>query len=365
VYESWSFGDGLYQPAVLSNDSVRVTRVSQWSVPIAVAIPLSSTWLLDVSGAYSSGEVSLSRPDTALGTRSYALSGLSDVRLRATGRIVGDNVVLTVGVNAPTGQTTLDAEEVSALRALAAPALALQTPAIGTGFGGTTGVVLARQVVGWAWALGLSYEMRGTYAPISAFVAGAPEPDFNPGDAVHVSLGSDGRIGQHGMTVALTADLYGKDRLSGSDLGDGGAAVVQLGPTLTVDWQLRLASHRFRELTLYAVDRYRSEFERAGTAIPGSSGNYLDLGVRSLLPLTRTLALRTGVDGRMHTGLTVDNTLATAATTTGGLTLGLVRDYGRYLLEPFARVQLGTIDVGGSSSSARGVSGGIVLGTRF
>src|SRR5918992_681898 len=46
----------------------------------------------------------------------------------------------------------------------------------------------------WAWAAGLSYEVRGRFAPVAALSAGLPSPDFDPGDALHFSLATDGLL---------------------------------------------------------------------------------------------------------------------------------------------------------------------------
>ncbi|MDF2773077.1 MAG: hypothetical protein K0S86_2572 [Geminicoccaceae bacterium] len=365
IYERWSFGDGLYQTALAGGDSVRVEGASQLTLPISLSVPLGERWSVDLSGAYASGTVSLASADTALGVSRYRVSGLTDLRLRATGRVVGDNVIVTLGVNLPTGKTSLDAEEFSAMRVLAAPAFGFQTPTLGLGAGGTAGVVVARQVAGWAWALGGSYELRNAYDPVT-FVG-----EMNPSDAVHLSVGGDGLVGRHGMTVGVSADLFTKDRLAPLEPPGGGAsgaaaAETQLGPIVTADWQLRVATSRFRELTLYAVDRYRTKYKRGGAAVDGSSGNYLDAGVRGVLPVSRASAVLGHLNVRNHTGLRSDNSLATAAITSAALTLGLVQDLGNgYALQPFARAQAGRAKTGNNSASARGLAAGVTLGMRF
>jgi hypothetical protein len=365
AFESWSFGDGILQPALRTGDSVFVRRASQWSTPVSASTVLGRGWSLDLSAAYVSGTVTLAARDTVLHTDEYTLDGLTDVRLRATGRLIGDAVLVTLGANIPSGTTSLDARELSALRVLAAPALGFQAPALGTGPGGTAGLVLARPMGSWAWALALAYEMRGTYAPIAAFTAGASEPDFDPGDAMHVSLGTDGLVGAHGMTLGVSADFYTDDELTSGGEGGTTTATTKLGPIVTAEWQLRVATHRFRELALYAVARTRAKFERAGETVAGSDGQYYDAGVRGVLPLTRSSALVTTVDARYHTGLAVDRTLATAAVRAGGVTIGWARDVSATLsLQPFVRGQLGTLDSGGDRASVRGLSGGVSLTMR-
>ena len=367
IYERWSFGDGLYQTTLAGGDSVRIESASQLTVPISLTVPLGERWSVDLSGAYASGTVSLAARDTSLALDRYAVNGLTDLRLRATGRVIGDNVIVTLGINVPTGKTSLNGEEFSAMRVLAAPAFGFQTPTLGLGAGGTAGIVYAREAAGWAWAVGGSYELRSAYDPVT-FVG-----EMNPSDAVHLSIGGDGLVGRNGMTIGLSADIFTKDRLTALETpgGTGGNAApataeTQLGPIITVDWQLRLATSRFRELTLYAVDRYRTKYKRAGVAVDGSSGNYFDTGVRSLLPVSRSSAILTHLNVRNHTGLKSDVTLATAAITSAALTLGLVQDLGGgYALQPFARAQTGRVKTGDNAASVQGLAAGVTLGMRF
>jgi hypothetical protein len=373
VYESWNFGnDALPQPDLAGGVS-SVKSASQFSVPVSVQIPIGERWTVDAAGAYASGTVKLAAPDPVTGASKYTLSGMTDVRLRATGRVVGDNLLLTFGVNLPTGKTSLDNEEFAALRVLAAPALSFQSPVLGTGTSATLGLVYAREAAGWAWALGGSFELNRSYAPVT-LVAGLPAPDFTPGNTVHLSLGGDRLLGQHEMLVGVSADFFGRSELAGLAAGAGGAgggaelapAHTKLGPIYTLDWQLRLAAPGFSELTLYAVDRYRSSFQREGASVDGSSGNYLDAGVRGVFVAAPNTGVLMALNLRHQTGLDVDNTLATAGVRSGALTLGIVQQLSHgYTLRPFVRGQWGKIESGDASATATGIAGGVALGLRF
>lgn len=370
VFERWSFEAGLRQPTIDGSGAVELRSAGAWSVPVGASVGLGERWTVDLSGAYSSGTVRLRAADPTLGKDHYSLSGFTDLRARLTGRLVGDNVVATLGANLPSGTTSLDAEQFAALRVLAAPALGLQAPALGTGPGATAGVVLARQIAAWAWAFGASYELRRTYTPI-AFATGLAAPDVDPGDALHLSLGADGLVGESGMTLALSADLFTDERLEASPPAGGGgtiapAVTTRLGPIYTLDWQLRVAAPRLQELTLYAVDRYRTSYERGGRRVAESSGNYLDAGVRMVFPMASSLGMLTAINVRHHTGLKSDSTLATAATAGVGVTLGLIRGFaGGYTFQPFVRGDYANITSADAAVSATGISAGIGFGRRF
>lgn len=362
VYEAWSFGDGLFQPMSSGADSVRIDRASQWTLPVAVVIPLGARFTLDVSAAFASAQVKLAGPDTVLDTDSYSLSGLTDTKIRLTTKLAGENVLFTLGINGPTGKTELDDEELAALRVMAAPALGFTIPALGTGAGGTAGIVVAREVNTWAWAFGASYEMRGEYSPVS-LAAGVPTTDFNPSDAIHVSLGVNGLVGQNEMTLGVAGDFFGEDELRS---GATAAPATKLGPIYTVEWTLDFATRRLREASLFVVDRYRSSYEQNGQAIDESSGNYLDAGLRLIFPAGARTGIITALALRHQTGLKVDNTFSTAAAATGALTVGVSRELASgYMLQPFLRAQLGKIETGENSANANAIGLGVTFSRRF
>lgn len=364
MFEIWTFDGGV--PQRFDGDSVLVRRVMQWSIPVTVAIPLGRRWTFDVSGAYASGLVELVGADSTLATDRYELTGFTDARVRLVGRLIGDNVTITLGGNAPSGRTSLTRSELRGLAVLAAPALRMQTVAVGTGPGGTAGLVLARAIGRWGLALGGSYEYRGSYAPVAALVSGTNAAALDPGEVVRLSLGADGLLGQHGMTLTLSADLYSPDAFTTeASAGAASRTSIQLGPTAAAEWQLRIAAPWLRELTLFANDRYRSEYSLNGSTVRGSNGNQLEGGIQMVLPLTRTLGFLLAADGRHHTGLKVDDALATAAFAGGGATAGFDIASGATMFRALARAQLGRIESGTASSNAKGIGGGLVLSHRF
>jgi hypothetical protein len=371
MYESWSFSDGVPQPTQRDAGDVVVERASQVSFPLIATVPISESWTVDLATAYSSGGVSLRDPDPELAIDRYSLSGFTDARLRATGRI-SDAVTLTFGLNAPTGETSLTAEEYDAFRVLAAPALSFQVARLGNGLSGTAGVVVSRALGGmWAGALGASYELRGSYEP-GTLIAALSNVDYSPSDALRFSLALDGPVGQHGMTLGLSADFYpNQDRIAAPDLGEGRALTTQLGPVLTLDWQLRLAAPRFRELTLYAVDRYRTKYGIGTAGGPTvaddqSGGNYFDAGIRGVMASGPATGILAALNFRHQTGLDTDETIATAGMVSGALTLGILRSFGGgYTIHPYVRGQIGSIKVSDNSISATGLAGGVTVSRRF
>lgn len=363
----WSFSSGTaVQPDQLGGDSVHVAHVWQFSIPIDVAVPIGDRVTVDASGAWQTGTVQLAGTDTALHMDHYTLSGLTDIKLRMVARLVGDNVLLTLGVNAPTGTTNLNAEQYKALRVLAAPALELPNATLGTGPGGVIGVVLARHIAGWSWAIGGSYELRGSYVPIEAYADFATAPNYQPGNTTHLELGADGYIGSSNMTFGVTANVYAHDALTVQDSGGAKYTTnVHLGPSFQGTWQWTFATPGFRELSLYALDRYRTRYDEGGPSIAGTSGNYLDAGIRGAIPLGDATSFTTTLGFEEQTGLSIDNSFATAGITAGTVTLGIAQDFGMYRLEPFVRGGYGKLDMGAHYPTAATLGGGVVFRLRI
>ena len=364
-FDIWTFGDELPQPT-LTGGEVRLRRLSQLSVPVTALVPVGTRFTVDVGGGYAAGEVTLVEADAA-GRTSWSLAGPTDTKVRLTGRLSGDNVLFTLGANLPTGSVDLDEEEYDAARVLAAPALALPVPVLGNGTGFTAGLVAARQLAGVSVALGASYELRTSYSPIGSIAGGLPALDYNPSDAVRVSLMADALVGRGQMTFGLSVDAFSEGEIT-ADVEDGvdAANTLRLGPVVTGEWHWRVPTTRFHTLTLSVVDRYRTKYERDDATVEGSAANYLDVSVQSLVPVSARANLVLGVHGRHHTGLDSDNTIAAAAFAGGGVTLGLARDLGNgFVVQPMVRAQIGRIETAGNSSNANGFGGGVVLTRKF
>jgi hypothetical protein len=362
TFQSWSFGDGLLQ-TTLRGDTVRASRATQISIPIAAEFRFGERWQLDIGAAVVDSRVSLDRRDATLDVDEFALRGVTDVKVGFTGHLVPDQVLFTVGLSAAPGGTDLDPQELEALRVFAAPALGYGVPSMGLGQAATAGVVLARQVSGWAWAFGGSYELRSGSTPL-VISSGLPALDFHPSDAIHLTLGTEGLVGPHAMTVGLSADIFSDDDYS-SDGQPITSARTRLGPILTAEWQLRLATPQLRELVVYVTDRYRTKYSRGGGKVPESSANYLDVGASAVAPLGPRAGLVMGLGLRHHTGLKADSSAASAAARIGGASVGLRYDRANYRIEPVVRAQLGRLDTFRATADVREIVAGVTLTRRF
>jgi hypothetical protein len=353
-YAGWRFGDAV------PTDSIRVARVSQLALPFAAAATLGRV-SVDLSGTWTRGSVSLENG------RSLTLSGPTDFRVRGVYRFAGDRLQLTTGVNLPVGPTGLAGDELDALSVLGSPALGFPALPLGNGFGVTGGAVYAFRAGGWGLALGSSYETRSRYTPVEARIAGVTAPaEFTPGGTLRFSLGADRLIGRGRASLMLGAELYGQSQV---DLRrpDGAPLTSKytMGPQLSGSLLVDLAPSGFRFFRVLVSDRYRSAFTTAdGSKAGGSSGNVLGTELEFVTGGPRGAGLYVRANGRLDSGLEVDNTITTAAMTEGGLTIGVASHGARTTVLPWIRAQAGRLDTGTSSTTALGYGAGISVTVR-
>ena len=343
-----------------TNTATSIKSASEWTVPITAYVPVGPV-ALDVYTAYMHGTVTL----RGAGAPTQTLDGFTDTYVRGAIRLAGDALLATVGVNVPTGRTTLNTEQLGVLEVLGTPALRYQTPVLGTGWGGTTGLVYTMRAGTWSWGFGASYEYRGQYSPAQAQALGLGSGDFDlrPGQAIRLSVGTDGLVGQSAMSASLASTFYTQDRVA---LTAGGTPPepITLGPMVTGEWQLRAAAGPFRELTVFAFDRYRTKYSRGGARVDGTDGNELDLGATGSIPLGARTAFVAGLRGRWHTGLSVDTSLPTAGIVTGGADVGFAWQTGPLELHPAVGGELGRLDTGPSMVSVNKLEASFTISAR-
>lgn len=356
AYQSWTFA----KPVPL--DSITVKGATQISLPFSLQLPLHAKWIGSITGAVASSSLDAESAGSSV-TRSF--TGLSDIRIRANGRLLGDGLQLTLGLNVPTGAVELSAEQNDVLRVVAAPALNAQVPIAGNGFGGTVGLILARQISGWAWAFGAGLEKRGSYAPLDAQIAGLDSrTELTPGGAAHFSVGTDGLLGRHRLSAGVVADVFGKDQV---DLVSNDTPIrseeYQLGPTVTAAFQMLVDNARVRNLTLRLSERFRSGFKDGkGEQVEGSSGNYLELGASGMLGSAGRPSVLLGVDVRQHSGLEVDKALIGAGLTAVGATFGVSIPTATLEWRPNVRFSTGTLKLQRTGATESTGITGISLG---
>ena len=203
--------------------------ISQLAVPIFVVVPVSSILTVDVGTAYAWSRVESN--GGASGPTS-TISGPTDTQVRANVLLGSDFVVLTGGLNIPTGQSTASPDEQLAAFRIGSDFLSFPISSFGTGFGMTGGIAIARPLGAWSVGAGGSVRHSASYEPIEDNSGGRPR--FQPGNEYRLRVGADRPFGTGRLALAATMSKFGDDDISGSIYNTGDRYVLQGGFTNSV-----------------------------------------------------------------------------------------------------------------------------------
>jgi len=172
---------------------------------------------------YSSGGVSQNREEEV-----SEISGLADTKLKLFQQAWDRRALLGLGVNLPTGQTSLSDAELKASTSVAPNVLGFPMKRYGEGLDLDASVALGFEVgPGWAVGGGADYLFKGPYDL-------DPLTEYDPGDEYAVNLGADYRTDSWISTLDFVFRGYGTDKMNGMDsYADGN----QLEFTLRSTWR--------------------------------------------------------------------------------------------------------------------------------
>ena len=198
--------------------------ISEFTTPIFVVMPVSPTLTFDVATAYANARV---RPNGGSVEQPSSINGLTDTQIRANVMLGTDFVVLTAGLNIPTGrETASDAEQLAAFR-IGNDFLAFPISNMGTGFGATAGIAVARPLGSWNLGFGGSLRQSAAYEPVIG--SGGARPRFQPGNEYRARFGIDHPFGTGRFAIGLTYSKFGNDDIGGSIYNTGDRYVTQVG----------------------------------------------------------------------------------------------------------------------------------------
>lgn len=205
VYTHWEADAG---------DSLGTTSADQFCFPLRGFIPAgdNAELLVYLAGSWNS----LDRP----ATDEYTLTGLGDALLQYNRSFVDDQLLLSVGLNLPSGKRELSIDdEAPVLTALSRSYLSFPMRQFGEGLGLSVMVGGARMLGQFRAGASAMYQHNGSYAPYEGV------EDYDPGDLISFNAGIDrdfenGRVGANAIL-----SLYTKDKLDGSEVFKQSTAV--------------------------------------------------------------------------------------------------------------------------------------------
>ena len=228
--------------------------ISEFTLPMYAVMPVSPTLRFDIGTSYTTARVSTTGgPNQGVSQ----ISGFTDTQLRGTYTFGDDFVVLTGGLDLPTGRETVTTSEVIAAGRIGGDFLEFPITSMGTGFGGTAGAAIARPFGDWNMGFAASMRVSSPYDPYQD-PTGA-HLHFQPGDEYRARFGADRPLGTGRLTLGFTYATFGNDVAGGSIYNTGDRYITEA--TLT---------NRFHaaDVTIAAWNLHRTSGTLAdGTAI--------------------------------------------------------------------------------------------------
>ena len=240
--------------------------ISELAVPVFVSIPFGSSFTFDVGTSYANAKVTT-------GATTSQISGLTDTQLRGNLSLGTDFVVLTAGVNLPTGRSSATLDQLTAAGRIASDFLAFPISSLGTGFAATGGLAIARPVGDWNLGFGGAVRHSSTYDP---FNVPGQSIRFTPGDEYRARVGVDHTLGAGRFSLGLTYSAYGNDDAGGSVYNTGNRLIAQTAITNT---------YNDVDVTLAGYDLFRASGHYASGDQAGKENilnGYLGLGLHTL-----------------------------------------------------------------------------------
>jgi len=232
-------------------------KITELSLPVYFLVPLTPTLSLDLGTAFAT----VNYENASTGTKSD-MSGLTDTQLRANYTFGQDFVVLTAGVNLPTGSATIESEKLAAATRIGSDFLTFPVSGFGSGLGFTGGVAVARPVGTWSLGFGASVRQSAEY---DAFRndAGVTQK-YQPGPEYRARLGVDHPFGTGRVSLGFTFSKFGDDKQNTATFNSGDRYVTQIA-----------VNNSITESVDYSVVAWNL-FRTSGTLInntPSPSGN--------------------------------------------------------------------------------------------
>ena len=191
--------------------------ISQLAVPLFVSVPVGERLTVDVGTSYARSRV-------VSGSGTSEISGLTDTQLRGNLTLGSDFVVLTAGLNLPTGRSSVTLDQFAAAGLIGNDFLAFPISNMGTGLAVTGGVAVARPMGEWNIGVGGALRRSTAYEP---FDVPGQTLRFQPGNEYRARIGADRAVGAGRVALGLTYSAFGKDDAGGSVYNTGDRVIAQ------------------------------------------------------------------------------------------------------------------------------------------
>ncbi len=202
----------------IQKQSEYTDRISQTIIPVSLDIYLGRY------GLFSATTASVSSSYEPYKFNSYKLSGPSDIKLSTSWYVLENHLLLTGGLNIPTGVSTLNDNQLQVASMLAQDELDFPLVLYGTGREGNIGVFVSANIWGLTVSGGASGYFRGAYQLYKD-----RDRLFKPSDELNLGVGLDKSFPSHSFSLDYFYTLRNSDRLGDLDaLKPGNKSVLDI-----------------------------------------------------------------------------------------------------------------------------------------
>ncbi|MFH1374512.1 MAG: hypothetical protein ABII79_12025 [bacterium] len=194
VYSHWSL-----------KQADTTTEINQMTIPVTGFVPLKENVEAIFYIVSSSNTLKASQTD-------FSLSGMGDARMQVNHSFMNDQLLLSLGVNMPTGKKklTID-EELLVVQVLSQNYLSFPMRRFGEGFGFSALLGGAQMLGDLRCGVGVMYQVNGEYEPY------AGSDKYDPGDVLSVNATADWQNDRTTVTSEMIFAAYGADKFAGSN----------------------------------------------------------------------------------------------------------------------------------------------------
>lgn len=199
--------------------------VSQTAIPLVFTLPISERLTIDLATAYAMTDV------LSDGNSVSSIKGLTDTQLRGNLTLGDRLVVLTFGLNLPTGQYQIAPGQQEAAGQIGNDFLGYPISSMGNGLAGTAGVAFARAVGSWNVAGSASLRKSTEFA---AFNVNSTDLRFTPADEYRANVGLDRPVGDGQVQLGLSYSAFGADQADNTSYSTGDRLIASGGYSFPV-----------------------------------------------------------------------------------------------------------------------------------
>jgi hypothetical protein len=192
-------------------------KISELAIPVFVTIGAGSRLSFDVGTAYA-------RAHLTSDAQSSEINGLTDTQIRGNLTLGSDLVVITAGVNLPTGNASVNLNQLDAAGRIGNDFLGFPVSNMGTGLAVTGGIAIARPLGEWSIGLGAAGRRTASYEP---FDVPGQSFRYQPGNELRARIGADRPIGSGRVAMGVTYSAFGNDDAGGSTYNTGDRVIAQ------------------------------------------------------------------------------------------------------------------------------------------